>query len=193
MNLLMFRRCKKSTILKLDGFEVALSKKRVKNINLRIDRAGKVTMSVPSYCSLEQIYHFLSVKREWILEHLEQTRSQPIPLPVPVMSEAQQNEYRAQMHAIIPDLIRKWEPILGVTVHEWRSRAMKTRWGSCNTIKKRIWLNLHLMQKPLQCLEYVLVHEMVHLLEASHNRRFHQLMSQFMPQWKQYKRDLTLT
>jgi predicted metal-dependent hydrolase len=95
--------------------------------------------------------------------------------------------HRSQMKALVPDLLSKWEPIIGVKANQWGIKVMKTRWGSCNTIKKRIWLNLSLIHYPLGCLEYVLVHELVHLLEASHNRRFYALMSEFMPDWKVYK------
>lgn len=94
---------------------------------------------------------------------------------------------RCQMQALMPALIAKWEPIIGVHVAEWGIKAMTSRWGSCNPLKGRIWLNFHLIKKPIVCLEYVLVHEMVHLLEASHNQRFYALMSQFMPKWKEHK------
>ncbi|MCR9191131.1 MAG: M48 family metallopeptidase [Gammaproteobacteria bacterium] len=98
--------------------------------------------------------------------------------------------YREQMTDLLPSLIAKWEPIIGVEVAAWGIRVMKTRWGSCNTRAKKIWLNLSLIQKPQQCLEYVLVHEMVHLLEASHNKRFYAYMSQFMPDWPNHKKQL---
>lgn len=92
--------------------------------------------------------------------------------------------YRQQMSARLPCLIKKWEHVIGVDVREWGVRAMKTRWGSCNIRARRIWLNLSLIQKPLDCLESVLVHEMIHLLEASHNARFYALMDRFMPDWR---------
>lgn len=98
--------------------------------------------------------------------------------------------YKQQMQQLIPDLIKKWEPIIGVSVHAWGIRAMKTRWGSCNVVAHRIWLNLNLIQKPLVCLEYVLVHEMVHLHEANHSKRFYALMTRFMPEWTQYQKQL---
>lgn len=101
--------------------------------------------------------------------------------------------YQLQMQALIPDLIKKWQLILGVHVADWGVKAMKTRWGSCNTQARRIWLNLSLIQKPIICLEYVLVHEMVHLLEASHNKRFYQLMDRFMPDWRTHQKALYLT
>ncbi|KTD05895.1 zinc metalloprotease [Legionella gratiana] len=97
------------------------------------------------------------------------------------------NWYRYQMQIVVPDLIQHWEVIVGVTVSQWGIKKMKTRWGSCNTKAGRIWLNLNLIKKPQICMEYVLVHELVHLLEPSHNKRFYQLMSKFMPEWRQYE------
>lgn len=67
---------------------------------------------------------------------------------------------------------------------------MKTRWGSCNVRDRRVWLNLELAKKPPRCLEYVLVHEMVHLLERRHNHRFRALMDRFVPQWRLYRDEL---
>lgn len=98
--------------------------------------------------------------------------------------------YRQQFKTLIAPLISKWEPILNVRVHAWGVRAMKTRWGSCNIRTKKIWLNLNLIKKPVECIEYVVVHEMVHLLEASHNRRFYALMGSFLPEWKNIHRML---
>ncbi len=98
--------------------------------------------------------------------------------------------YKQQMQALLPELIQKWEPIIGVSVVGWGIKPMKTRWGSCNVITHRISLNLHLIKMPLACLEYVLVHEMVHLLEANHSPRFYALMSRFMPTWKVLQKQL---
>lgn len=92
--------------------------------------------------------------------------------------------YREQFKRLIPPLIAKWEPILNVQVNAFGIRRMTTRWGSCNIRSKRISLNLNLIQKPPQCMEYVLVHEMVHLLEANHSHRFYALMDKFLPDWK---------
>ena len=95
--------------------------------------------------------------------------------------------YRQQMKVLIPTLLQKWETIIGVQVSGWGIKQMKTRWGSCNTRVGRIWLNLNLIKKPLVCLEYVLVHELVHLLEIHHNKRFYAFMDQFLPQWKDHQ------
>jgi predicted metal-dependent hydrolase len=98
--------------------------------------------------------------------------------------------YRQRLRAQIPQMIETWEPVIGVTVGDWRIRKMKTRWGSCNATVGRIWLNLELAKKPLACLEYVVVHEMAHLLERRHNDRFVALLDQFMPGWQLVRDEL---
>lgn len=98
-----------------------------------------------------------------------------------------QRWYRARLHEQLSPLIAKWAPKVGVTVAEVRIKQMKTRWGSCNAQARRIWLNLELAKKPALCLEYILVHELVHLLERRHNERFRELMDRLMPQWRLYR------
>jgi predicted metal-dependent hydrolase len=98
--------------------------------------------------------------------------------------------YRQRLKEEIVPLIAKWEPIIGVKVAEWGVKQMKTKWGTCNTRAHRIWLNLELIKKPLHCLEYVIVHEMVHLLERLHNDRFFGYMTSFMPLWQYYREEL---
>jgi predicted metal-dependent hydrolase len=83
-----------------------------------------------------------------------------------------------------PGIIRKWEPLIGVTVKNTFFRKMKTHWGSCNYQKKTIRLNTELAKKPPNWLEYVIVHEMIHIIEPSHNRSFYQLMNAYIPDWK---------
>lgn len=95
--------------------------------------------------------------------------------------------YRLQLKTLISPLIDKWEKIIGVSVRAWQVKQMKTKWGVCNTEKERIWLNLELAKKPEECLEYIIVHEMVHLLERNHTERFHFLMNKFLPNWRQLK------
>jgi predicted metal-dependent hydrolase len=98
--------------------------------------------------------------------------------------------YRQQLKAAIPPLISKWEPIIGVDVADWGVKRMKTKWGSCTIEARRIWLNLELVKKPPRCLEYITVHEMVHLLERLHNERFVAYMDEFMPQWRLFRDEL---
>lgn len=98
--------------------------------------------------------------------------------------------YRLELKNLVCPLTKKWEKIIGVKVQEWKIKQMKTRWGACNIEKSRIWLNLELAKKPEECLEYIIVHEMIHLLEKNHNERFYFLMNKFLPNWKQRRTQL---
>ncbi|MGI6588960.1 MAG: M48 family metallopeptidase [Peptococcia bacterium] len=98
--------------------------------------------------------------------------------------------YRSQLKMVLPALIEKWEKKLKVEVKEFGIRKMKTKWGSCNCQAKRIWLNLELAKKPPEHLEYVVVHEMVHLLERKHNDTFITYMNKYLPKWRFYKDEL---
>ena len=84
-------------------------------------------------------------------------------------------------------MIAKWEPLIGVTVNDWGIKKMRTRWGTCNPRARRIWLNLELAKKPPECLEYIVVHEMVHIIERRHTDNFKALMESFMPSWRLYR------
>lgn len=92
--------------------------------------------------------------------------------------------YRNQIKNRIPDLIKKWEPIIGVEVKAWGVRIMRTKWGTCNQEDSRIWLNLQLVKRPPNCLEYVVVHEMIYLIERTHNEKFKELMDKYYPNWR---------
>lgn len=98
--------------------------------------------------------------------------------------------YRAHLKKQIPDIIAKWEKIIGVSVNSWGVKLMKTKWGTCNPNARRIWVNLELAKKNPRCLEYIIVHEMIHLLEKHHNDRFHAYMDQFLPNWREIKAEL---
>ena len=113
----------------------------------------------------------------------------------PGASAAQREEallawYRAQLKALIPTLLEKWQPVLGVQARHWGVKKMKTKWGSCNTVAKRLWINLELAKKPTMCLEYIVVHELVHLIERSHSDRFTALMDGFLPNWRRCRETL---
>lgn len=98
--------------------------------------------------------------------------------------------YRRQLYGKLPAILEKWQPVVGEWATEVRIRKMKTRWGSCNDEARRIWLNLELAKKLPTCVEYVLVHELVHLLERQHSDRFRGLMDNFMPAWRSRRDEL---
>ena len=94
------------------------------------------------------------------------------------------------MNEKIPDLIAKYEKEMTVKVAEFRIKKMKTRWGTCNVKERRIWITLELAKRSLGCLEMLITHEMTHLLERKHNKRFFALMDKFMPNWRDWDREL---
>lgn len=98
--------------------------------------------------------------------------------------------YRRQLKEAVPPLIAKWAPLVGVKVERFFVQRMKTKWGSCNPGSGSIRLNTELAKKPRECLEYIVVHEMVHLLEPTHNQRFVALMDLFMPKWRFHREEL---
>lgn len=110
----------------------------------------------------------------------------------PGTSEEQRREllnrwHREQLKGEVPKLIAKWEPRVGASVREWGIKKMRTRWGTCNPEAKRIWINLELAKKPPECLEYIVVHELVHLIERTHNDNFKAHMDRLMPTWRTYR------
>lgn len=101
-----------------------------------------------------------------------------------------QDWQRRQLRAAISPLVEKWEPTIGRTVPRWSIRRMKTKWGSCNRETGYIWFNLELAKKHPRCLEYIVVHEMTHLLERNHGERFTKLMDGFLPDWRSRRDEL---
>ncbi len=101
-----------------------------------------------------------------------------------------QRWYREQLRARIPPLLEQWQPVLGVQAADWGIKQMKTRWGTCNIAARRIWLNLELIKKPVNCLEYVVIHELTHLLERNHNDQFKALMDHHLPHWRLIRQTL---
>lgn len=142
--------------------------------------------------------------RRYLLDVIEKTRSSSVRLASHKKMELRvrpgsdrqvrqvvlQGWYRRWLREHVPPLLAKWEPRVGVTIDEVRIKKMKTLWGSCNAAAKRIWLNLELAKKPGSCLEYILVHEMVHLLERHHDEHFRERMDSLMPLWRHYRQEL---
>lgn len=221
--------------LKVEGIDVDVIQKDIKNINLKIYRAnGKVRVSTPMKIRKSIIRNFLKEKIEWIKKHLKRIENQKpvksfkfvtgekhllfgkeyklvlneinkkpsiqieggenILLNVRPGSGTVQKEkvmrewYRDRLKEKIPALIDKYEKRLGVKASEWRIKRMKTRWGTCNIRDSRVWFSLELAKKPEICLEYVVLHELAHLIERYHNKRFKSILSREMPEWRRVER-----
>jgi len=98
--------------------------------------------------------------------------------------------YRQELKRILETVAIDCEKKTGIHAEDFRIKNMRTRWGTCNIDKRRIWINLQLAKKPMECLEYVVIHELVHLVEKNHTHRFHALVEEFCPTWKEVKKIL---
>lgn len=167
----------------VDGLDVEVTRKRVKNISLRVRADGTVAVSSPAGISDEYVRSLVRRKRAWIDRQRDELASSPRALAEGA-SDEEVEQWRAVVSACVPALVRAWEPIMGVKAGKLAYRNMKSRWGSCQPSTGRICVNVRLALYPPECLEYVVVHELCHLLERGHGPRFHALMDAFMPDWR---------
>lgn len=100
------------------------------------------------------------------------------------------NWYRSEIKSVIPQLLTKWQAVVGAEANEWGVKKMRTKWGTCNIQAARIWLNLELIKYPSSCLEYVVVHELTHLHERYHNKRFYSIVARCLPNWREQEQIL---
>ncbi|MCL1905118.1 MAG: M48 family metallopeptidase [Methanomassiliicoccaceae archaeon] len=213
---------------------IEVSRKRIKNMHLRVDRCGNVTISAPLSMKEETIENFVLSKMDWIRKHIADAEEHPPSrtsgyetgdpfyvwgeryvllvirgkknslvlrgneaiLTIREGSTSSQREkiireyYRKALIKETEILFPKWETITGLRASGWQTKYMRTKWGTCNITKKKIWLNVQLASRPIECLEYVILHELVHLKERKHDERFKRLMDLHMPSWRQVKASL---
>ena len=168
----------------VDEFEVWILRKRIKNINLRVKPPdGRIEVSAPLRVDTSFVRAFVREKRDWIRKQQELIAASPQGRAA-AASPDEVAQWREVVQAFVPPLIAKWEPIMGVKAGKIAYRNMTSRWGSCQPSTGRICINVRLALYPPECLEYVVVHELCHLLERGHGPRFHALMDAFLPDWK---------
>jgi len=221
-------------IIRIDGIEIEVIRKRIKNMHLHVERDGRVYVSAPMRTAAGTIEEFVRANTDWIRKSLDRYKSMPqaperryesgetvfvlgreypltfVPgrgcrffikegaayLIMPPQSTAEERTaymrgvYRAVLTEQTERLFPKWERITGLHAREVRTKYMKTRWGTCNSSAKRIWLSLQLAQHPVRCIEYVILHELVHFWEQNHGPRFKAHMDRFMPDWREVKKEL---
>ena len=169
----------------VDGLRVVLIKKQVKNINLRVKAPdGHVQVSAPLWVGTATVEAFVREKMSWIRATQQRLRGSKHG-GMKDMNAQELEEAKACIAVCAEPLVREWEIIMGVTTHSLVYRNMTSRWGSCNPATGRICLNVQLVNYPPTCLEYVVVHELCHMLERGHGARFKALMDTFMPDWKE--------
>lgn len=176
--------------VEINGLQITMERRNIKNMNLYVKPPeGSILVTVPIRMPEEKVMEFLHSKEEWIRKAQKKIR------------ERNENSDTQETLTFTPEeryLLQKnilywaalWEPRLGVHAVKWKIREMKTRWGSCNVDTGSICINLRLARKAEESLEYVVVHELCHLLEPSHNGRFYGLMDHYMPDWRERKKRL---
>ena len=174
----------------IDGLEVWLTRKAIKNMHLRVKPPdGRIEVSAPLHLPLATIRKFVGEKRDWI-ERQQREIAQSPRAEAAAATPAEVAQWKAVVAACVPALIEAWEPIMGVKAGKIAYRNMTSRWGSCQPSTGCICINVRLALYPPECLEYVVVHELCHLLERGHGPRFHALMDTFMPDWKERRAKL---
>lgn len=164
-----------------------VTRKHMKTMRLTVTAPhGEVRVSAPRHVPDSAIAAFVAEKADWITKHRERIASQPSPL----MDGPEADRIRKQLKSALPDLVNYWAQRMNVPMPEIAVRRMTTRWGTCNTVTKRITLNLELGRRDPQLLEYVVVHELAHLIERGHNQRFYAVMDAHLPDWRLRRRVL---
>ena len=214
----------------VDGIPVTLTRKRMKNMYLRVRSDGRAVLSAPLGLPRADIDAFLAAHAAWLRKTVETVQRRPPEAPVHTatgetlylwgaphvlvvrevpgaLPRAKKDGARivltvrpgtdaAHRAAVLKEILRAEleravaarlpviERLTGLHAREWRTKDMKTRWGTCNVRARRIWVNLQLVHHPRICLDYLLLHELLHLVETHHNAHFYALMTRYMPAWK---------
>ncbi|MBQ2621780.1 MAG: M48 family metallopeptidase [Thermoguttaceae bacterium] len=175
----------------------SLTKESIESYLLKLISELTTGQSLHEYVSGE--FHYLWGERYRLQVVYEGSRSKIVKTPNRIVMTVPQGTgfkarkkvlkewYRQELKRVLDIIVPKFEKIIGVSANEFRVKDMKTKWGTCNITDRRIWINLQLVKKPMDCLEYVVIHELVHLLVPNHSYRFYALVEQFFPTWKESK------
>ena len=181
---------------------VCVTRKRVRNLNLRVRHDGSVVLSVPWHTSRDRAQAFLDERAGWIAQARARVlaraeaadadegsratyplwgESRRSPDGLPLSDDELDKFYRDEVARALPEVVARMEPLVGAHASAWQLRAMTSRWGSCTPKTGRIRINVRLAAYPPECLDYVVAHELAHLLEPSHNARFHAIVARAIP------------
>ena len=171
----------------VDGVPVEVERKRVRRTSIRVKPDGRVAVSVPKWgATLAEAESFLRSKWRWVLK----VRAEALSRPPPAADVPPTDAELAALSALLGDLTARWAARLAEPGVTWRLRAMKTLWGSCHIVRRRITYNSDLAKVPRELVEYVVVHELTHLKAANHGPRFYALMDARLPGWQELRRRL---
>lgn len=179
-----------SSTLYIDGITIAVTRKRMKTVRLKVKAPhGNVCISAPFHVSDAELRAFVTPRINWIRKQQARIADSPS-ARAETASKEEIEAWRNVVKACVPPLVEQWAKILDVHPTKIDYRNMKSRWGSCQPETGRICFNIRLALYPPECLEYVVVHELCHFLEANHGPGFHALMDRVMPDWPERKKKL---
>ena len=174
----------------VDDLEVWVLYKRIRSTSLRVKPPdGRIEISTPVGTPDLMVKRLVRERRDWISKAQRTLDASPM-AQAEQASPQQVEQWRTVVKACVPPLIQAWEPILGVKAGTLAYRNMKSRWGSCQPATGRICINVRLALYPPECLEYVVVHELCHLLVRGHGPDFKELMDRVMPDWRERRAKL---
>lgn len=207
----------KTTCIKFDKFDVALNFKRIKSIRIKISKTGKISLSLPYFCTQKQAFEILNKNTEWIEKtHSKILENLPNSDEFRLLGKAYKLKFdeniknikivdkeiwtpslkrlekykKDEAKKIFYGLIEKFRPFVGKDINRIVIRNMQTRWGSCNSRKGYINLNLNLIEKPIELIEYVVLHELTHLIYPHHKKSFYDFIASIMPNFRDLEKAL---
>jgi predicted metal-dependent hydrolase len=173
----------------IEGLLVEAERKRVRSVRLYISQKDlRVHLTIPYFASEKFALDFVNSKMKWLKKTLEKMKANPPDLQAQEVSK----EEIERLKILISELVPQWEFRLGVQVKSWKLRKMKSRWGTCDTKTGVITFGTGLIKKPLRCIEYVVAHELAHLIVANHSEKFYAVIAKHFPYWKEIRRELNI-
>ena len=177
-------------VININGMEVTLERRKVKNINLYVKPPdGHILVTAPRSVSQKKICEFILSRQSWI-ERAQKRVQEKAQKKIDIMPEEITKEDIKRLQGWIEKYAAEWEPKLGVKCNGWTIRYMKTRWGSCSIQKKTIRINSRLAKKDEKIAELVIVHELIHLIVAGHDKKFYGYLEHCLPDWRERQKIL---
>ena len=172
----------------IEGLKIEAQRKRVRNVRLYISSKDlQVHLTIPLFATEKFALEFVNGKMKWLKKTLEKMKANPPALQN--LSEISKEEIE-ELKQLISSMVPQWEFRLGVNAKSWKLRRMKSRWGTCDTKTGEITFSAGLIKKPLRCIEYVVAHELAHLIVANHSAKFYAVIAKHFPYWKEIRREL---
>ena len=173
---------------------IQVTYRRTSRLSMRIVKNGDVHVSVPIGLSRKTVESFIEEHRDWIerarkITTERQEQRAQFYNQLPLQTRTQTNEAVTRLKALVEPMVTKHAEVMGVTPSVVRYRAMRSRWGVCNIKERSICFSIYMLLLPTWCVEHIVVHELCHLIEPSHNARFHSLMDQYYPLWREARKE----